>query len=241
MSCAQCTLVVAGKSQYDAIKNATSLYELHDVLIESWCSWFNHGIIAELRKNFLHTNSDDCVLEEYRKNFNTFCERQCFLPPKLLHPVTESLDTKALAFKIEEDFYKTTLSHVLHVKGSVAKILGCPPHAINVCTVKEGCIEVHCCILLVVDVDHLSEGQVTQLRQLNIISFKIDEEELMPQKVSSKQKMFSKQDHQTSVAYEHRCFLLQLSDTLSKSDSKRIVYLEELPTELEDKLSLIHI
>ena len=50
--------------------------------------------------------------------------------------------------------------------------------------------------------------------------------------------MSSKQDHQTSAAYEHRCFLLQLSDTLSKGDSKRIVYLEELPRELEDKLPL---
>ena len=39
-------------------------------------------------------------------------------------------------------------------------------------------------------------------------------------------------DPQARASYEHRKLLLQLSDKLSKDDSRKIVYLEELPKEL---------
>ena len=38
-----------------------------------------------------------------------------------------------------------------------------------------------------------------------------------------------------SQAYEYRAFLLQISDKLSQEDSKKIVFLEDLPVELESK------
>ena len=50
--------------------------------------------------------------------------------------------------------------------------------------------------------------------------------------------MSSDPNHQTGATtaqYNHRRFLLQLSEKLTKEDSKKIVYLEDLPKELEDK------
>lgn len=43
---------------------------------------------------------------------------------------------------------------------------------------------------------------------------------------------------QARAAYEYRAFLLQVSEKLSEEDSKKIVFLEELPVELENKAAL---
>ena len=42
-------------------------------------------------------------------------------------------------------------------------------------------------------------------------------------------------DSQARAAYEYRSFLLQLSESLSQEDSRKIVFLEQLPPELENK------
>ena len=175
-------LLVAGKAEYDTIKNAKDFFELQDALIETCCSWFNHGIIVEIRKAFLHMNPSDSVLDKYTNDFDAYCKRRCFESPVALHPEsTESTEStsQALVFKIEKDFYTSTLTDILQVKKAVAKILGCPPHSINVCSVKEGCIEVHCHVLPVAVINHLSNEQVTQLSKLNVISFKLEGEELL--------------------------------------------------------------
>ena len=176
-------LLVAGKAEYDKIKYARNLLELQDALIETCCSWFNHGIIAKIRKNFLHKNERDNILEKYTQHFDTYCKRRCFESPAMLHlekkSSTEST-SQTLVFKVERDFYATTLTDILQVKRALAKILHCEPHAINVCTVKEGCIEVHCHILPIGAISDISTQQIVELKQLDIISFKLEGEELMP-------------------------------------------------------------
>ena len=42
-------------------------------------------------------------------------------------------------------------------------------------------------------------------------------------------------DSQVRAAYEYRAFLLQVSEKLSQEDSKKIVFLEDLPIDLESK------
>ena len=175
-------LLAAGKAGYDRIKNAEDLHELQDALIETCCSWFNHGIIAKLRKAFLHKNSDDQILKEYTADFEIYCKRRCFESPADLHPEIDSSSNmimKALVFKVEQDFHTSTLTDILLVKRAVAKILGCPPHAINVCSVKEGCTEVHCQVLPIADISRISDQQLAQLSQQDIISFKVEGVELM--------------------------------------------------------------
>ena len=180
---AHAKLLVAGKAEYDKIKNAKNFLELQDALIETCCSWFNHGIIAKLRKNFLHKNASDNILEKYAQDFKTYCKRRCFECPTTLHLERESHATQsksqALVFKVEKDFYATTLTDILQVKRALAKILRCEPHAINVCAVKEGCVEVHCRILPVGVVRSVSIQQVLELKQLGITSFKLEGKELM--------------------------------------------------------------
>ena len=177
-------LLVAGKAEYDKIKNAKNLLELQDALIETCCSWFNYGLIAKIRKNFLHKNACDNILETYAHDFDTYCKRRCFECPTTLHLETElntaESKSQALAFKVERDFYTTTLTDILRVKRALAKILHCEPHAINVCTVKEGCVELHCRILPVGAIGSISIQQVVELKQLGITSFKLEGKELMP-------------------------------------------------------------
>ena len=177
-------LLVAGKAEYDKIKNTKNLLELQDGLIETCCSWFNHGIIAKIRKNFLHKNACDTILEKYTQDFDIYCKRRCFEAPTALHLETESSTaeskSQALVFKVEKDFYTTTLTDILQVKRAVAKILRREPHTINVCAVKEGCIEVYCQILPAGAIRSISIQQVAELKQLGITLFKLDGKELMP-------------------------------------------------------------
>ena len=176
-------LLVAGKIGYDMIKNANDLCELQDALIETCCSWFNHGIIAKIRKAFLHKNDNDYLIEKYTQDFEEYCKRRCFESPITLHPEIDSskeTGTQSLVFKVEQDFHTSTLTDILQVKRAVAKILGCPPHAINVCTVKEGCVEVHCCLLPIAVISSLTIKQVINLKQQGIISVKVEGEELLP-------------------------------------------------------------
>lgn len=175
-------LLVAGKAGYERIKNAKDLFELQDALIETCCSWFNHAIIGKIRKAFLHKNSPDQIMEEYLQEFEQYCKRRCFESPTVLHPETESSEEpeiQALVFKVELDFHSSTLTDILQVKRAVAKILGCPPHAINVCMVKEGCIEVQCYVLPIAAIRYLSDKQVTELQRLNISSFIVDTKDLL--------------------------------------------------------------
>lgn len=177
-------LLVAGKAEYGKIKNAKNWLELQDGLIETCCSWFNHGIIAKIRKNFLHKNACDTILEKYTQDFDIYCKRRCFETPTVLHLERESITaeskSQALVFKVEKDFYTTTLTDILQVKRALAKILRCEPHTINVCTVNEGCIEVCCQILPVGAIRSISIQQVVELKQLGITSFKLEGKELMP-------------------------------------------------------------
>lgn len=178
-------LLVAGKTaEYDKIKNAKNLFELQDALIETCCSWFNHGIIAKIRKNFLHKNACDNILEKYIQDFDTYCKRRCFECPTILHletgeSTTSQSKSQALVFKVEKDFHTTTLTDILQVKRALAKILRCEPHAINVCTVKEGCVEVHCRLLPAGAIWSISIQQVVDLKQLGVTSFKLEGKELM--------------------------------------------------------------
>ena len=189
-------LLVAGKTaEYDKIKNAKNLFELQDALIETCCSWFNHDIIAKIRKNFLHKNAYDNILEKYVQDFDTYCKRRCFECPTILHLETgESTASKsksqALVFKVEKDFHTTTLTDILQVKRALARILRCEPHAINVCTVKEGCIEVHCQLLPAGKIRSISIQQVVDLKELGVTSFKLEGKELMAENkhVSKKKK-----------------------------------------------------
>lgn len=176
-------LLTAGKAGYDRIKNTKNLYELQDALIETCCSWFNHGIIAKIRKAFLHKNGSDHILERYMQDFEDYCKRRCFESPAALHPevdLSKEKEIQNLVFKVERDFYTSTLTDILQAKRAVSKILGCPPHAINVCSVKQGCTEVHCQLLPITTINSISDEQVHKLFQQNIISFKVEGEELMP-------------------------------------------------------------
>ena len=178
-------LLVAGKAEYDAIKNAKNLFELQDALIETCCSWFNNGIIAKIRKNFLHKNTCDEILDGYTNDFNTYCKCRCFESPAMLHLERQpnhraESKSQALVFKVERDFYTTTLTDVLQVKRSLAKIIRCEPHAINVCTVKEGCTEVHCQVLPAGAIRGITTQQFVELKRLGIVSFRVDGEELLP-------------------------------------------------------------
>ena len=122
--------VVHGKAEYQKIKYTKSFFELEEVLLEHVCSWFNYEIIAEMRKEFLRLK-DDHVLEDYIKDFNAYCERCCFRSPETLHPDNES--NPSFIFKIEKDFYTSTLAEVVYIKRTIAKIVGCPPHSICIC------------------------------------------------------------------------------------------------------------
>ena len=154
--------------------------ELEDALCQNYCSWFNYDILKEIRKKFLFPGGkSDEALQTYEEKCSGYCRRRCFESPQSFHPKPVSTNLKSLVFKIDESFDKFTLEQVRKITTLVTNVINCPNYAVYVRSVKEGCVEVSCNILSHAAVNHLDHNQISQLRQNSIVSFKIEDEELM--------------------------------------------------------------
>ena len=160
---------------------ATSSHkQLEDLLMQNYYSWFNFSVIKDLRKKFLFPVENDEVLQSYMGKLSLYCKRRCFESPLSFHPRPVSANLRSLIFKVDSMFGDYKLLDVQKIYTIVADVIKSPKHAIYVKSVNEGCVEVSCYILPQFEVDHLSEVQISQLKDHNIFSFKMEDKELMP-------------------------------------------------------------
>ena len=165
-----------------SVKNANDYEQLEDVLCDNYCSWFNYYILKELRSKFLTEDSEiDEGLQKYEEKFSSYCNHRCFESPQYFHPKPVNEEMKTLVFKVEQNFHEFTQNQVHHIKGIVASVINCPRYAVYVKSVQEGCVEVSCYILQQFAViNHLSQDQISTLKDVNIVSLKISDKELIP-------------------------------------------------------------
>lgn len=117
------------KGDIITIATANDYMQLEDALLKSYCSWFNFGIITEIRKAFLFSDTDnDQAFSRYECKFSAYCKRRCFESPKTFHPIPQG--RKTLVFKIDKDFQNFTLKEVQHIKKMVVTIIDCPQYAV---------------------------------------------------------------------------------------------------------------
>ena len=164
----------------NCISETTSHKELEKELMENYYSWFNFAMIKNLRKKFLFRDKDDKLMQSYEDEFSQYCRRRCFESPLSFHPRPVSTNLKSLVFKTDANYGKYTLLQARKITVTVASIINSPDHAIYVESVKEGCVEVSCYILPQFVLKHLNDLQISQLKENNIFSFKIEDKELMP-------------------------------------------------------------
>ena len=161
------------------IAKTTTLEQLEDVLMQYY-SWFNFALLKDLRKNFLFPEGTDDQLQKYEEKFSHYCKRRCFESPLPFHPRPVSVNLTSLVFKVDKIFGGYTLIDVQQITEIVADVINSPKHAIYVKSVKEGCVEVSCYILPQFQLRHLSDLQISQLKENDIFSFKMEDKELMP-------------------------------------------------------------
>ena len=163
------------------IKDVTNYEELEDVLCEKYCSWFNYGVLKVIREKFLFKDArKDVALRSYEDKFTSYCKRRCFESPLKFHPEPDSRHMKSLVFKIDEQFESCTPEKVHHMTATVADIVNIPHYAIYVRSVKEGCIKVSCYVLpQYAAIRQLEKQQISELRRHKIISFRLEDEELL--------------------------------------------------------------
>ena len=166
----------------NSVKNANDYEEFEDVLCDSYCSWFNYDILKELRSKFLIEDSEiDEGLRKYEEKFSSYCNHRCFESPQSFHPKPVNEEMKTLVFKVEQNFHEFTQNQVHHIKGIVASVINCPRYAVYVKSVQEGCVEVSCYILPQFATNKsLSQSQISTLKDIDIVSLKINDKELMP-------------------------------------------------------------
>ena len=161
------------------IENTKDYEQLEDVLTQNFCSWFNYDIILEIRKKYLFQDADDdSTLQNYEEKFTFYCKRRCYESSTHFFPKPDA-DLKSLVFKIDKHFSECKLHQIHKIRYKVASIISCPEYAIYVKSVKEGCIRVSCYILPHFAVSHLNHEQIKQLKENDIVSFKIEGVELM--------------------------------------------------------------
>ena len=178
------TEIFCHKPATNCIVGTTDHNQLEDALMQNYFSWFNFAIIKVLRNKFLFPDGNDEVLQDYEEKFSYYCIRRCFESPKTFHPKPlENLTS--LVFKVEEDFWKYALHQVKKVIATVAKVINAPSHALYVKSIEEGCVEVSCYILPQFQPSCLKEIQISQLKDHNISSFKVNGMELIPQDLVS--------------------------------------------------------
>jgi hypothetical protein len=166
----------------NSVKNANDYEQLEDVLCDNYCSWFNYDILKELRSKLLIEDSEiDEGLQKYEEKFSSYCNHRCFESPQYFHPKPVNEEMKTLVFKVEQNFHEFTQNQVHHIKGIVASVINFPGYAVYVKSVQEGCVEVSCYILQQFATNIcLNQNQISTLKDIDIVSLKIDDKELIP-------------------------------------------------------------
>ena len=159
---------VLDKADKNRIKAARNVSEVFTTL-ENYTSFFNYHFIEHIIDQF-GTDLDQERLENYLEEFHNFCKRNIFEIPCNVFAESSRATAKVFALKCTDEV--ATMNDVVAIMKEIAETLGIPPEALQLCSVKKGCVELHFLISAAV-ADHIFPVSPSQHLTLSEIGVKV--------------------------------------------------------------------
>ena len=121
------------------IEAAEDLSDLF-LILRKYISFFNYHIIEYIIEQHGATKDHE-RLEDYKRKFQIFCKRNIFEIPQNVVASHSRTTAKVLALKCTEKV--STIKSVEGVRDKVATIFNLRPSALQLCSIKKGCVELH--------------------------------------------------------------------------------------------------
>ena len=121
------------------IKAAKCLSEIF-IALQKYISFFNYHILGHIIDQHGKAGGNS-MLNEYLEKFHRFCQRNVFEVPADLFSSISRFTAKVFALKCTKGV--ATMNGVECVKGDIARIFCLRPAALQLCSIKDGCIELH--------------------------------------------------------------------------------------------------
>ena len=127
----------------EKLLGASSVSEMFLILqSNNYISFYNYHLLEHLIKH--HGCSDDHrLLEEYLRDLHTFCQRNVFEIPPLVFSSGCNVPEKGKLFALKCATGVETLEGVQALQNEVAKVFGLRFSALRLCSIKNGCVELH--------------------------------------------------------------------------------------------------
>ena len=156
---------------------ANSLAKIFSILrVYNYISFLNYQVIELLIQRY-GTADDHKKLKQYLGDLKIFCQRNVFeVPPSALSSCKSRKTAKVITLKYTEP--GLTLNGTIVLKVKVAEILGLEFNALQLCSVKKGCVELHFLVSAAV-AEHifpLSPSQQLALSEIGARLLPFDEE-----------------------------------------------------------------
>lgn len=133
-------LLLEERDKIEKVQEFGSLF----LILRGYYSWFSFSIIEALREHFLfpaNTGNDE-RLNTYKIEFHDYCRHRVFECPKSMFGDPHSEGFKPLIVKVDDDFNMYNLNCVVEFQSSISEILGLSKHALQLCSVTDGCVTV---------------------------------------------------------------------------------------------------
>ena len=129
------------------IKNAKNLSEVF-MTLRDYISFFNYEIVQYLIE-LLGSPDDQTQLREYCSALDQFCQRNVFeVPAEVFSSKSRNKTAKVLVLKCTERV--ATLEYVKRLTRRIAEALGIQRAALQLRSVRQGCLELHFLITVAV-------------------------------------------------------------------------------------------
>ena len=157
-----------------------SFNELRQFVQNKLCSWYNHAIIAALRREFLFPETDEGI-SEYKKLFKQYVGRFCFLYLEDLGPQPQEVEIVLVTCKIDVDFKDMTQAKIDMLKYEFTEcVTEICDHHLMLKNVQDGCTElVFRAPIWAMNISTLTESQVCCLRKNGFIEISINDRKLL--------------------------------------------------------------
>ena len=124
------------------IENAKNLAQVF-MTLRDYISFFNYEIVEYLIE-LLGSPDDQIQLREYCSVLDQFCKRNVFeVPAEAFSSKSRIRTAKVFVLKLTERSRVTTLEYVRRLTRRIAEALGLQRAALQLCSIKQGCLELH--------------------------------------------------------------------------------------------------
>ncbi len=156
---------------------ANSLAKIFSILrVYNYISFLNYQVIELLIQRYGNADNHK-KLKQYLGDLKIFCQRNVFeVPPSALSSYKSRKTAKVITLKYTEP--GLTLNGAIVLKVKVAEILGLEFNALQLCSVKKGCVELHFLVSAAVAeyIFPLSPSQQLALSEIGARLLPFDEE-----------------------------------------------------------------